>query len=449
MIGAPASSLFPMVHPSQQKPHYPGRKPLPTIIFARNGKVRSFKVRLWVAVPLLCLIGLCLTAYTGAGLYLVYRDDLLGSALVRQVEMQYSYEDRIAALRAELDRVTSRHLVQTASVEDQIGVLLERQATIEQRQATLAGLVEHARESGIGIATAGIPESAVRMPRARPDIAVASAASAAAGEPAAPLAFADEPETDDIITGTLLRPTEPAEEPGGELQLRPMLMDVQSSLDDAQSVQTEALQALSAAAEAEAERISAVVAPLNVKLEDLLEDEPQGGPYVPATGLHFVEQAALLRRSLDEVAGLRRAAEALPLGQPVAATRVSSRFGYRMDPFLKRAALHAGLDLVAPAGTEVRAAAAGTVVSAGWRGGYGQLVEIRHASGTSTRYGHLSAILVTEGQQVAVGDRIGRVGSTGRSTGPHLHYETRRGDEAVNPAPFLAAGKALQAGRND
>jgi YD repeat-containing protein len=83
------------------------------------------------------------------------------------------------------------------------------------------------------------------------------------------------------------------------------------------------------------------------------------------------------------------------------------------------------------------------VVSAGWSGGYGQLVEIRHPDGVTTRYGHLSAILVQEGARVEAGALIGRVGSTGRSTGPHLHYETRRAGKAVDPAVFLAAGRAL------
>jgi murein DD-endopeptidase MepM/ murein hydrolase activator NlpD len=105
--------------------------------------------------------------------------------------------------------------------------------------------------------------------------------------------------------------------------------------------------------------------------------------------------------------------------------------------------MHAGLDMVAPAGAEVRAAAPGRVVLAGWNGGYGQMVEIRHQDGIATRYGHLSKILVKTGEQVAAGAVIGRVGSTGRSTGPHLHYETRRDDEPVNAAPYLAAGRAL------
>jgi murein DD-endopeptidase MepM/ murein hydrolase activator NlpD len=83
------------------------------------------------------------------------------------------------------------------------------------------------------------------------------------------------------------------------------------------------------------------------------------------------------------------------------------------------------------------------VVFAGWSGGYGYMVEIRHAAGLTTRYGHLSAILVEKGATVSAGTPVGRVGNTGRSTGPHLHYETRRDGEPVNPAIYLAAGRAL------
>jgi murein DD-endopeptidase MepM/ murein hydrolase activator NlpD len=425
-----------MVHPTQQRPTFPNRKPLPTIILTRNGKVRSFKVRLWVAGPLLGFLGLFLAAYTGAALYLVYRDDLLGTTLARQVAMQYAYEDRIAALRAELDRVTSRHVVETAGVEEQLGMLLARQATIEQRQSALLGLVERARDTGIEIAA-----YTIRIPRARPD--TAAAATAASVDPAL-LAYAPTQQpAHDFITGILVGRAVPYEAADREIRLKPILADVQSSLDDMQAEQSDALDALSAATEGEAERLSTMVAPLGIAIEASDEEGPQGGPYVPATGLHFVERTAVLNQSLDEIAALRRAAEAMPLLVPVDARRISSRFGYRVDPFLNRPALHAGIDFVAGVGTEVHATAAGIIVSAGWHGGYGQMVEIRHADGVSTRYGHLSEILVSAGEQVLAGTLIGTVGATGRSTGPHLHYETRRDGEPVDPALFIAAGRAL------
>jgi murein DD-endopeptidase MepM/ murein hydrolase activator NlpD len=117
----------------------------------------------------------------------------------------------------------------------------------------------------------------------------------------------------------------------------------------------------------------------------------------------------------------------------------------RMDPFVKGPAIHSGLDIRGDMGEPVRATAAGKVETAGWNGGYGNMVEIDHGNQFSTRYGHLSAIGVKVGQMVKVGDVIGRIGSTGRSTGPHLHYETRINDEAVDPQKFLRAGVRLGA----
>jgi murein DD-endopeptidase MepM/ murein hydrolase activator NlpD len=108
--------------------------------------------------------------------------------------------------------------------------------------------------------------------------------------------------------------------------------------------------------------------------------------------------------------------------------------------------MHTGLDFRAAMGDPVRATANGKVVSAGWGGGYGRMVEIDHGNGLSTRYGHLSAINVSVGQSVKIGQVVGEVGSTGRSTGPHLHYETRIDGEAVDPQKFLRAGMRLNEG---
>jgi len=114
--------------------------------------------------------------------------------------------------------------------------------------------------------------------------------------------------------------------------------------------------------------------------------------------------------------------------------RMTSGFGLRLDPFLGTMRMHRGLDLAAPRGTPVPASGAGTVAAAGWMGGYGNGVVVNHGNGVETRYGHLSSISVTAGQRVAKGEILGRVGSTGRSTGNHLHYEVRQAGHAVNPA---------------
>jgi murein DD-endopeptidase MepM/ murein hydrolase activator NlpD len=116
----------------------------------------------------------------------------------------------------------------------------------------------------------------------------------------------------------------------------------------------------------------------------------------------------------------------------------------RTDPILGTAALHSGMDFRAPVGMAAKVTAAGTVTRAGWAGGYGRMVEVDHGNGFSTRYGHLSKILVKVGDKLAAGDEVGETGSSGRSTGPHLHYEVRHNGEAVNPLRFLSVGKKVQ-----
>jgi murein DD-endopeptidase MepM/ murein hydrolase activator NlpD len=130
---------------------------------------------------------------------------------------------------------------------------------------------------------------------------------------------------------------------------------------------------------------------------------------------------------------------AIPSDKPVqVSVTMMSAFGVRSDPFNHRAAIHPGIDLAGAYGTPIYATADGTVLRAGWNsGGYGNLVEIDHGRGITTRYGHMSAVLVQAGQHITRGQQIGRMGSTGRSTGNHLHYEVRIDGRAVNPIPFM------------
>lgn len=114
---------------------------------------------------------------------------------------------------------------------------------------------------------------------------------------------------------------------------------------------------------------------------------------------------------------------------------ITSRYGYRRNPVSGQYRVHAGVDLAARNGTAIIAASPGRVRYAGWLGGYGLLVEVEHAGGMTTRYGHLSRIAVVPGQVIARGGVIGFVGSTGNSTGPHLHYEVRLRGQSVNPLP--------------
>jgi murein DD-endopeptidase MepM/ murein hydrolase activator NlpD len=239
--------------------------------------------------------------------------------------------------------------------------------------------------------------------------------------------------------------------PDGRVSLRdgtarPVLARISNALDGTETELTEALGSVGAAVDQEVDRLSSVLSPIGIEVGEAATEanEAQGGPLIPTADMHFVERSALVTRTLDDIGALRSAALLKPVGIPLKTAHVSSRFGYRLDPFLKRRAFHAGIDFVASAGTTVRATAAGVVTNASWSGGYGNMVEVDHGGGVSTRYGHLSAFLVSVGDHVEAGDAIARVGSTGRSTGPHLHYETLRDGQTVNPAVYLAAGKALR-----
>lgn len=137
---------------------------------------------------------------------------------------------------------------------------------------------------------------------------------------------------------------------------------------------------------------------------------------------------------------------AIPSSKPVnLGISLSSGFGVRSDPFRGGAAMHAGVDIPGPIGTPVYATADGVVGRTGWVGGYGNLVELEHGQGIQTRYGHLSEIIAAPGTRVKRGQLIGLMGSTGRSTGSHLHYEVRLDGRAVNPTPFLRTDSYLLA----
>ena len=169
-----------------------------------------------------------------------------------------------------------------------------------------------------------------------------------------------------------------------------------------------------------------------------------GGPFEAVTkGDPTFKQLFMSWKKLDN---LQDAAIAVPSDKPVKTAAFTSGYGVRSDPFQFRAAMHAGIDLAAPVGTPIYATADGVVTSAGWNsGGYGNLIKIDHGKGIETRFGHLSKIEVSAGQRIRRGQEIGRMGSTGRSTGSHLHYEVRIDNRPVNPIPFMKSTDYLMA----
>jgi len=210
-----------------------------------------------------------------------------------------------------------------------------------------------------------------------------------------------------------------------------------------------ALGSVAGAAHAAAAKFETIVQRTGLSLAALKEPQAKdtggvGGPFIAASpdDPAFGRAVADASREIDSARKLRKLMPHLPVRYPlVGDATLSSPFGYRPDPFLGRPALHPGIDMVQPYGSEIKATAVGRVTHAGPLGGYGNCVEIDHGNGVVTRYGHMSEVLVEEGETVEIGEAIGRIGSTGRSTGAHLHYEVRVDGEAVDPERFLTAAR--------
>ena len=175
-------------------------------------------------------------------------------------------------------------------------------------------------------------------------------------------------------------------------------------------------------------------------LAKMSDRSAQGGPLLGAAN-DLDPRFQRLGLSLARMGALEDGLAAVPHNLPASLEYISSGFGYRSDPFTGAPAMHAGLDFRGPLGAPIYAAARGTVSFAGIRQGYGNCIEIAHGNGVVTRYAHMSAFRAHVGEAVAAGDTIGAIGNSGRSTGPHLHFEVRINDQPVNPRPFLEGNK--------
>ena len=174
----------------------------------------------------------------------------------------------------------------------------------------------------------------------------------------------------------------------------------------------------------------------------------QGGPFIPGDfvsepdPLHSLQASiAVLDLQMDRWENLQQVVRSIPLTSPLDQFRVTSTFGKRRDPVNGRVSRHQGLDLAAPMHTPVLVTAPGKVVFAGWKGRYGRVIVVDHGHGLRTRYAHLRKILVKVGQKVGHRHKIGLLGSSGRSTGPHVHYEVQLHGKPLDPMKFLQAGK--------
>lgn len=337
--------------------------------------------------------------FAGTALYL--SPDVTRLLNGRTDEVIGAYEDRIAQMRVEIDRLHSRSFAQTGDINLQLQELSQQQEVLFEQHQLVKVLVEKA--DALGIAAADIA----------PPVAPQSADVAS---------LSGNPDVDATA-----------------LSLERMMGETQMAMDGIAQV-----------ASTRADEITTEMRQLGIPVAlPAADDDAMGGPLLPArddlAGTPMLEDANEVMSALMRYKMARETLDDAPVHMPISgAFRQSSNFGNRRDPFTGSRAFHSGIDFAAPSGTTVLSAAAGIVTYVGTRSGYGMVVEVTHDNGLLTRYAHLSGYLAREGQKVSTGTPIAKVGSTGRSTGPHLHFEIRKADEPINPKAFLDAGKRLQ-----
>jgi murein DD-endopeptidase MepM/ murein hydrolase activator NlpD len=404
-------------HYDHHHPHAPnparGRPPAPHEANRTNapaarsgGPLRLGRVAFWTIVgSLVVLAGWTTISAT----YLAFHDDVLRRLVQHQAEVQSSYEDRIAEMRMRIDRAASREKLDQDQISTKLEQIVKRQTILEGRANMLGTLADPNSSAGKSRNPAGAADRGAWL----------------------------EPRGLSALFARLMG-RKPSLDPAA------VLARLNESLDRVEARETTTLAAMEEHFEGKAQRLRSALNDVGVRVG---KPDGMGGPFIPvklASDVSFERHVARIHQARAHLERLTRTLATVPLRKPVEGELdESSGFGVRTDPFIGKPAMHTGIDFRGDSGDPVHATAAGTVTEAGWGGGYGRMVEIDHGNGFATRYGHLSKIDVKIGQSIKIGQEIGEVGSTGRSTGPHLHYETRIDGDAVNPQKFLHAGEKL------
>ncbi|MBO6901983.1 MAG: peptidoglycan DD-metalloendopeptidase family protein [Rhizobiaceae bacterium] len=339
----------------------------------------------------------------------------------------------------QLDRVTSRQLLDQRLMETKVSELLQRQTQLYSRHGRLQPILDRAEGGGLVPEIVPVPQP---RPADRAEIDPITTAKTARVAGVAP----DDGAAEEIAlwsTRTSFAPTASTADKADML-----FAAINKSLRRIEDEQITRLDALAQDADRAADQISEALVgagfEIDIEQNEGGEASGIGGPLIAIDDKRaFETRVKALDEALTRLEQLKKKAKLLPIHSPAPGYSISSTFGVRRDPILKTPAMHSGLDFRVPSGRKVRSAGQGTVVAAGWNGGYGRMVEIDHGDGLTTRYAHMSKILVKEGDIVERGTVVGKVGSSGRSTGAHLHYEIRRNGTAINPLRFIKAGRKI------
>ena len=390
-----------------------------------------------IMVLLCAVLGL---GWGAAATWLLLQEKAIVAALQQEQQvLQASYDERVRALTRRLvtsiatQRAPGATTGKDGGGEDQLADLITRQIELEARQNLLGTL------TGQAIAPV-LPGSGAQAPGGTGGFAASDPFQGNILERINPAVVA--PQQRQIAA--ILRAAEP-------LPLAERIAVLQQSLDRIDRAQGQQVSALGLRLAGRVQEVRAALADLGLDVAKVrlpAARQAMGGPLIPLSVTmrpgSFEHRVLQLGEPQVVFGRWRELAQIVPLRRPLEGDdSTTSNFGVRTDPFTGAAAMHSGMDFRGETGIPIRATGAGKVLRAEVAGGYGNLVEIDHGNGLTTRYAHLSAFDVKPDQIVPPGAVIGRLGSTGRSTGPHLHYETRLSGEASNPLKFIETGHRL------
>ncbi len=376
----------------------------------------------------------------------VFQDQIIAAKDRKFIRMQSAYEQRIAEMQTSYDAVSTEMVLAQSR-------FLSQTSDLEAKHALLADLLNHSREvrsqlDDMRKQVAGLPGTRRNKVEGETRIMLRPAPVEGAFRESRVEVSSPRLDLDGGASSDLAQSVD-----GMRHEEKVAFMD--HRLENLDLVQQHLVNRIEEETDLEIKEIESIIRMTGFNPDELAEEMnidavAYGGPFINFADTvradtdntqTFDRQIFRVATNLDRISVLNQTLRMLPLAKPIYGIKTTSNFGARVDPFNRKLAFHSGIDFAGPYGTVVHAPMAGKVVYAGWRGAYGRFIEIDHGNGIKTRYAHLSKIQVKVGDVVEFRETLGKVGSSGRSTGPHLHYEVWVDGKVQNPAKFLKAGQ--------
>ena len=375
-----------------------------------------------------------------ASINVTFKDELIAVKERRLYQSKLDNEDRISELRKQIDKLNAKLLLDQNGYLQQVDKVHREYKTLVERHDRLSGFFRQGWMPVKSVLPPNSKQQQLQKPNGKQNFAPKRTSKTTGKSSFNELTFGQK-------YASVFRHKKSVTEP---------LKDLRTEMANFDTMQAKLLDQVGAYANVQANKTRKIYKRLGLNPSRVLKNakvasaDSIGGPFIAAkSGLIGPKKVSKAMKkaiaALNKNQALHLQSKRLPLAMPVGnITRFTSRFGLRRDPMRRVAAMHTGVDIKAPYRARIKSPAAGLVVYSGWGGGYGRLVKIKHANGIETRYAHMAKILVKKGQFVKAGQSIGLLGNSGRSTGAHLHYETRVNGRPINPARFWKARHDFQ-----